>query len=170
MLGQHTFKAQRWNRNSSLTLAHYTIKPHTHTWCASEGFLASFWRVLESLVSPTNVTSKLALAEQFTSKRCQRNALPSHLNGNVSQSSQPFSFQYEPSIFAHQLIFSFLVFSTLLYLTFPSDVDTCELPQQPFIQICQWELNFHSHSCRKTLLATDGVNVLTLVLKRLPGD
>lgn len=54
-------------------------------------FWGSFSCVLESLVSPTNATSKLALAERFTSKRCQRNALPSHLNGNVSQSLQPFS-------------------------------------------------------------------------------
>lgn len=37
-------------------------------------------------------------------------------------------FQYDPSIFAHQFIFSLFVFSILLYLTFPSEGVTCELP------------------------------------------
>lgn len=37
-------------------------------------------------------------------------------------------FQYNPSIFAYQFIFSLFVFSTHLYLTFPSEGVTCELP------------------------------------------
>lgn len=42
-------------------------------------------------------------------------------------------FHYDPSIFAHQFIFWLFVFSTLLYLTFPSEGVTCKLPQRAFI-------------------------------------
>lgn len=43
-------------------------------------------------------------------------------------------FQYNPSIFAHQFIFSLFVFSTLLYLTFPSEeMSHVNFPEQPFI-------------------------------------
>lgn len=90
----HTFKAPRRNRNSSFTslsLAMNMIKlQHLFLMCVPR-FKESFCRVLESLVAPADATSKLALAERFTSKHCQKNALPSHLNGNVSQSLQPFS-------------------------------------------------------------------------------
>lgn len=91
---QHTFKARSRNRNSSFTslaLARSMIKlQHLFLMCVPR-FWESFCGVLESLVAPADAASKLALAERFTSKHCQNNALPSHLNGNVSQSLQSFS-------------------------------------------------------------------------------
>lgn len=134
-------------------------------------FWGSFRCVLESLVAPAKETSKLALAERFTSKRCQKNALPSHLNGNVSQSSQLFS-----SNATH-------LFSPIN--SFPLSLRRLDPPLLNIsIRGCHMWTSSNGHSFKSSneslitasyprrteLLTTDGVNLLPLVLKKPLGD
>lgn len=155
---------------SVLALALYTIKPQPRLCDVHPKVLEKFflcpWKFGFSRKCNIQARFSRAIHIKTLSEKCP--ALPSKWKCFLVIAA--LFFHYDPSIFTHQFIFSLFVFSTLLYLTFPSEGVTCELPQQPFIWICQWELNFHFHSCRKALLTTDGVNLLTLVLKQLPGD